>query len=359
MVNRQKKVLIIRNAWGFGGAETYALNLALALRKNGYLPIFVTRVPELIEKCKANDIKFIRGIWYKRQGWGRAYSILEPLITGWYFFVILFYRIDIIHTQGKDDFIFATKAARMLSRKVVWTDHADLKYIMEEHNKESLRRKIIDCANYATKVIAVSNSEKKEILKQYPKFPNLDVIHNGVFLPRSIKPVSKPSKVIIGSTSRLVKAKGIAELIKAFAKAKGSDNCELWLVGDGEEKKDFKRLAQKKGISDRVKFIGYKKDIWPYLEAFDIFVQTSYHEAFSLSLIEAGIAGKAVIATDTGGNPEIINKSNGILVPVKDVEALKEALQLFISDPVLRSKKSKSLQIFAKTNFDFDKIVKE
>ncbi len=359
MNRKQKKVLIIRNAWEFGGAEMYALNLALALRKNGYIPIVVTKVPELLEKCNEAKIKYKKGKWYKKQGWGRAYKVLGPLITAWYLGVIIIYKIDIVHAQGRDDFVFATKAAKMLGKKVVWTDHADLKYIMQPHNKQDLRNTIVELAKYTSKVIAVSNSEKQEILKQYPKFPNLETIYNGVFLPGKIRPVKKPNKTIIGSTNRLVKVKGIAELIEAFSQIKEVDRCELWLIGDGEDKQEFVDLVEKLNIGGKVKFLGYQKEVWGYLGAFDIFVQASYHEAFSLSLIEAAVAGKAVIATSIGGNPEIINNQNGILVPVKDVGALINALSVFVSNPKAREDKSRILKKFAVTNFDFDKLVKE
>jgi len=357
--SKEQKVLIIRNAWEFGGAEMYTLNLAIALRKNGYAPVVVTKVPELLERCRHAKISLKKGIWYKKQGWGRAYKVLGPLITAWYLWIIVISKIDIVHAQGRDDFVFATRAAKMLGKKVVWTDHADLKYIMQPHNKKVLRDSIVQLAQYTAGVIAVSDSEKKEILKQYHKFPNLVTIRNGVFLPATIKSVKKPNKIIIGSTNRLVMAKGIAELIEAFSRISDFDKCELWLVGDGEDKEEFVDLAKKLGVASKVKFLGYKKDIWAYLGAFDIFVQASYHEAFSLSLIEAGVSGKAVIATKVGGNTEIINNQNGILVLIKDVDSLKDALNIFVSNPKVRQDKSRILKKFAVANFDFDKLVKE
>lgn len=358
-MTRPKNVLIIRNAWGFGGAEMYTLNLAKALRSNGYSPTVITRVPELIEKCSKESINHIKGPWYKKQGWGRVYIVLNPVITIWYFFIILFKNIDIIHAQGKDDFIFATQAARLLRKKVVWTDHADLKYIMEPHNKPSLRRKIIKLANYAKVVIAVSHSEEQEIKKRYSHFPNLEVVYNGVFLPKEIKTIKKPKLTIIGSTNRLVKSKGIAELIEGFAKIDNLDKSELWLVGDGEDKQEFIDLVKRVGIYERVKFYGYQEVIWPYLRTFDIYVQPSYHEAFSLSLIEASVLGKKVIATRTGGNPEIINSHTGTLVSIKNSNQITQAINSCLNNPRQSSAKSKKLGEIARKEFDFDKIVKE
>lgn len=358
-MTKQKNVLIIRNAWGFGGAEMYTLNLAKALRKYGYNPIVVTRVPELIEKCSKENIRFIKGLWYMRQGWGKAYFLLNPIITTWYFFVILFNKIDTVHAQGKDDFVFATQAAKLLGKKVVWTDHADLKYIMEPNSNVALRDKILNLARYTRLVVAVSDSERAEILKQSPDFPNLVTIHNGVFLPNNVKPVAKSKKIIIGSTNRLVKAKGIAELINAFAKIEKIDECELWLVGDGEDRQEFNDLAKKNGVEEKVRFLGYQEDIWPYLLSFDIYVQPSYHEAFSLSLIEAAVAGKAIIATRTGGNPEIINNKTGTLVPIKDSKEITRAINNYLKHPKLAAAMASKLQGLATKRFDFDKIVKD
>lgn len=354
-----KRVLIIRNAFkhDFGGAEIYAMNLAVVLHDKGYIPILVTRVPTLLERSKEKNIKTIKGLWYSRQGWGRFYRLFGPILTGWYVVIILINKIDIIHAQSRDDFIFATKAAKLLGKKVVWTDHADLKYIMEKHNAKDLRYKILSLARYASKVIVVSNSEKTEILKRQPNFPNIEVIHNGVLIPNKISKIKKPNKIIIGSTSRLVSAKGISELIEGYSKISNLNKTQLWLIGEGPEKQKFQSLSEKLGVDKNVKFLGYKKTVWPYLKAFDIYVQPTYHEAFSTSLIEASIAGCAVVTTRVGGNTEIINGENGILIPPRNYQAITKAIETLMKDTNLRNIKAKRLRNMAINNYDFAKIV--
>ena len=358
---KMKNVLIIRNAYkyDFGGAEMHALNLSISLKKQGFRPILVTRVPILLERSAENKIETIKGIWYSNQGWGRFYKFFGWFLVLWYLFILKIKHIDVLHAHSRDDFVFATTAAKILKIKTVWTDHADLKYVMEKHNSPDLRGRIVELARYASRVIAVSNSEKSEILERYKFFPNLEVINNGVFLPKTINKIDKPKKIIIGVTNRLVTSKGIGELIEAYSKIKKLYETQLWIVGDGPEKEKFIDLARALRIGENVKFLGYQRDVWRYLYAFDIYIQPTYHEAFSNSLIEASMAGCAVIATETGGNPEIINTKNGILVPVKDSEAITKAIDSYISNPADMKRKSTLLKKYAIKNYNFDKIVKE
>ena len=269
------------------------------------------------------------------------------------------YRADIIHAQGRDDFIFATPAAHFLNKIVVWTDHGDLKYIMVSSAPNNLKKYIIQNAKRTTATIAVSNSEKNEILKSYSNFPKLEVIYNGVMQNMDHSIVQKKSNFVIGATSRLVKSKGIEELIIGFSKIKELANSELWLVGDGEDKDYFKEVVSNLGITSRVKFFGFQKNVWPYLNSMDIFVHPSYHEAFCLSIIEAAMASKPVIATRTGGNPEIVDNSIGRLVPIKDAGAITDAINDLLQKEELRKEMGRNAAILARTKFDFEKIVSE
>jgi glycosyltransferase involved in cell wall biosynthesis len=355
-----RRVLIIRNAFqnDFGGAENYALRLAIELKKVDFVPILVSRVPELLDQAQKNRIKTIKGKWHEAQGWGKIYKIIEPLMIFWYIFIILRYGVDVVHPQGRDDFIFATTAAKLLGKKVVWTDHADLKYILKDSNSTPAV-KIHKMAGYVNAVIAVSESEKKEIIKVDPSFTNLTVVHNGVdSIKNDIKPAKRgKNRIVIGSTARLVDTKGIRELLQAFALLKNSKT-ELWLVGKGQQEEEYRVAAKELGIADRTIFIGHQSNIWPYLKAIDIYVLPTYHEAFSIALLEAGIAGKAVVATNVGGNPEVINKDTGILIPIKDPQQLADALQRYIDNPALRKKKGAALQKLVQKEFNFTDIVK-
>lgn len=362
---KKKRILIIRNAYqkDTGGAEQYALNLAIALKNNGgYEPLLVTKHKKIIDKCKKNGIETIYGIWNESQEWSKLYYFRYLYITLWYLWVIIRKRIDIVHPQSRDDFVFATNAGSLARRKIFWTDHADLKYILDrkKHPNPRMQKWILKSAKRTSKVICVSKNEKELIHKVAPELDKkLIVIYNGVFKPNDISPVTK-SSFVIGSNSRLVPEKGISELLQAFSEIHYAKPIELWLVGGySENLEKYKNEAYKLNIQNRVKFFGYVENPNDYVASMDIFIHPSYNEAFSLAIIEACMLGRPIIASRVGGTPEIIDDSTGILINPKNSDEIKDAINKMIAN----NKKTLEYGIKARKKafdkFDFQKIVDE
>jgi|GEM_PF-2407984 len=339
------KIMIIRNAFrnDFGGAETYAYNLGRELMAQQHKVLVVSKLRPLLEKCRSNGVPAIWGPWDELQGWRRAYYLRNLMATLWYSLQILAHRIDIVNPQGRDDFIFATNAAHLLRKRVVWTDHGDLKYILNRAGGKNSRMQswIIDASRKASAIVCVSQSEKEEIERVAPELTNLVVVHNGVFAPDHISPVARPAgnRLIIGTNARLVKAKGVAELLTGFAHSELTKKDVLWIIGsEGSDRQTYYDMADKLGIRPRVKFWGYVTNPNDYVATMDIFVHASYHEAFSLAIIEAAMLGKPIIATAVGGTPEIIDASCGILIQPRSSKQISDALNALSSDPVLRER---------------------
>lgn len=362
-MNNHPRVLIIRNAYqqDAGGAEQYALNLALALQKAGNSPVLVTKVRKILDKCQRLGVPFVKGRWHASQKWDRWYYLRYPLFVLWYMWVILSRRIDIVHPQSRDDFIFATRAAKLLGKKVIWTDHADLKYVLDalNHYNPRMRSWIINASKYARVITCASESEKKSIQKVAPELSSLEVVHNGVFVPKHVKPAKKTNRAVVGTNARLVPAKGISELIEGFAGVK-NDGVDLWLLGgtSGNRTK-YQALAKKHKVAHRVHIFGYVSNPNDYVAAMDVFVHASYHEAFSLAIIEAAMLARPIIATNVGGTPEIINKGCGILIEPKSAEAVAKALKTLLADKAKRQKLGTAAKARAIAKFDFQKIVEQ
>lgn len=361
-MNRAKKILIIRNAYqqDAGGAEQYALNLSIALKKMGHKPILVTKVKKIHDKCGAEGINVISGPWHNTQKWDRWYYFRYPLFTLWYMWVIVRHRIDVVHPQSRDDFVFATRAAKLLRKQVVWTDHADLKYILDNvnHYNPRMRGWIIRASNYTKAIICASHNEKSEIESVAPELSNLTVIYNGVFVPTSVNPVDKTNQIIIGTNARLVEAKGIGELLDGFAALNRKD-ADLWLLGGASgNRSKYENIAKRLGIYKQLKIWDYVPRPDDVVASMDIFVHASYHEAFSLAIIEAAMLGRPIVATNVGGTPEIIDEACGILIDPKNSSAIANALGVLIKDEGLRLKLGEAVRKKALTHFDFEKIVK-
>lgn len=363
-----KRILVIRNAYDkdMGGAEQYALNLCVALQDEGLKPILMTRVPSLLSKASAEKIQTLRGRWHSTQEWGKHYFIRLPFMVIWYVYVILRYRIDALHPQGRDDFIFASIAGGFLRKPVVWTDHADLKYIMdlENHPFPYLKSWVVFASRFCKAIICVSEAEKAKIEAHAPSTlrKRLVVIHNGVFIPQSVMPIKRvgaeKGSTLIATNARLVPDKGIAELLEGMARLK--KDTFLWIVGgySGNQEK-YSQMAKDLGVAEHVKFIGYVNNPHDYIAVADIFVHASYHEAFSLAVIEAAMLGRPIVATSVGGNSEILGDSRGVLIAPKDVNSIVSAINNLMNNPAEAVRMGREVKEYAHKFYDFKKIVKE
>lgn len=367
-----KRILLIRNAasYDFGGGERFPVHLATQLQDNGYSPMVVSRSPQLLSYAEHQHVPFQRGWWWSQQNWSGKRVALFPLYVGWQFLLFGWYlqliarlRPQVVHLQSKDDFVAGTFAARLLGKRVIWTDHADLKYVFANHTvwcKNPVGKLVYAASKLAHRITLVSQSERELITTAlgHPVGAQYLVIYNGVNDER-ITPVDRPKTgTIICATSRLVTAKGIGELITAFqAIHTGDSDTTLWLVGDGPERQKF--VDQAAG-DDSIVFVGHSNEPLRYVAACDIFVHPSYHEGFSLSLIEAAMLAKPIVACNVGGNPEIINSGqNGLLVAPKSAAELEAALRTLLADASLRQQYATQVRQAFTERFNFTKIVKE
>jgi glycosyltransferase involved in cell wall biosynthesis len=105
-------------------------------------------------------------------------------------------------------------------------------------------------------------------------------------------------------------------------------------VGDGPLRSHLEKLSQELGLASKVIFSGEQRDVGPYLSTFDVFALSSNTEGLSLSICEAMALGKPVVATDVGGNQELVEDGRtGLLVPIGDAQGLAEAIIRLLQDP--------------------------
>ena len=109
------------------------------------------------------------------------------------------------------------------------------------------------------------------------------------------------------------------------------------LAGDGPLLEPSKAQVKELGLEEQVKFIGFRKDIKNLYKGSDLYVNASEHEALSYLIIEAMAAGLPVIATDMGGNRDIVNDEAGCgaLVRYDDPVSMSEAMKRLMEDPGL------------------------
>jgi len=186
------------------------------------------------------------------------------------------------------------------------------------------------------KALVVQTSEAKRIFEKKYKNKNIIVVPNPIRELLLDKNVKKENIII--NTSRLVKGKGIDDLIRIFAKTDTTD-WSLHLLGDGDERSYLETLVRDLNIEDSVKFLGFQRNVDKYLSSASIFAFTSKSEGFPNSLLEAMCAGLACISFNcpTGPSDMIINGANGYLIDVDNHKEFEEKLNKLMSNKDLRS----------------------
>ena len=215
----------------------------------------------------------------------------------------------------------------------------------------SMERLTCLCAN---KVIPEGEGVKRTLIADGITRKPLKVIHNGninginthYFSPEGRQTQREETRRRLGIEAdefafvfigRIVKDKGMDELAEAMNRLlRMNKKCKLMLVGwfereQGsitEEHENFFRN------NDSVSYVGYKKDVRPYLAAADALVFPSYREGFPRVVLEAGAMGLPSIVTDINGcNEIIVEGENGVIIPPRDKNSLYEAMLHFIDNP--------------------------
>lgn len=168
-------------------------------------------------------------------------------------------------------------------------------------------------------------------------------IHNG-FDPKTFNPQTHPVEIPVDGTilftaRRLVEKNGLEYLIKAMPKIVEKYDAHLLIAGDGPHKPQLQRLAETLGLRKNILFIGLvpHQKLPPYIVRSDIAIIPSLMESSSLFLIESMACKKAVVASNVGGIPEVLNRNCGVLVKPMDESALSTALLYLLSNDAVKN----------------------
>ncbi len=169
---------------------------------------------------------------------------------------------------------------------------------------------------------------------------------------------------VVVMAARLLRDKGVFEFVEAarLLRHRGVD-VEMRLIGSPDpgnptsvNKKDLARWAEE-GV---VRLLGYRADIAEQYSASNIVCLPSYREGLPKSLVEAAACGRAVVTTDVPGcRDAIIPDVTGVLVPIKDADALADAIQYLVSDPAIRNRMGRAGRLLAEDGFAIEKIVEQ
>lgn len=209
---------------------------------------------------------------------------------------------------------------------------------------------------------AVSRRTGADLVAQVGHDVDVRVIYNGtlVALFASAK-AREHHRPYISAVGRLTPEKGFHLLIEAFGRS-GVMTHDLLIGGSGPQETELRSLIKRRGLTGRVHLVGRldRGEVASLHAGADVFVLSSLaDEGFPLACVEGMASGRAVVATRSGGVPEVmIDGENGLLVDKGDVQQLATAIGRLCNDPDLRSRLGAAAAATA-TRFDWERLAGE
>ena len=175
-------------------------------------------------------------------------------------------------------------------------------------------------------------------------------------------PFDDPDVVIVGTVGRLQTVKDQVNLVRAVAIARGQGDAgarlRLVIAGDGPQRADVEAEILAAGIGDITWLAGPRSDVPELMRALDVFALPSRAEGISNTILEAMASGLPVVATEVGGNAELVAAGEtGMLVPAQDPQAMAQALLRYTSDAALRQIHSSAGRHRVEAEFSLDGMV--
>ncbi|MBU1863221.1 MAG: glycosyltransferase family 4 protein [Candidatus Omnitrophica bacterium] len=337
------KVLYIITRLDRGGTTDYIIETIASLDRERYQTMLVyghtndpdgqikKRLHEKNIRCFCIDeLQRELNLWKDTIAFLRLYSIIKKE------------KFDIVHTHSSKAGIVGRWAAWIAGTKyIVHTPHGHIFYGYFGTVVTKVFIYIERLTGLITdKIITLTQIGKEDHIRfKIARAEKFIPIYSGIEVSRfrntHVDPLLirkkmhiPPDTPVIGTVSRLTYIKGNAFLIDALSLViQTYPQTLLLVIGDGEERNSLEDKVQQLGLVDNVRFLGFRDDVFELLHALDIFVLASLNEGLGKAILEAMACGKPVIASRTGGVPEVVRDGvTGILVPPGDSESLARTL---------------------------------
>ncbi len=327
------KILFLINHAGKAGTEKYVRNLIEYYHNKRAICLFAYNEGGLLaEQMEEEGIKSFRFDMHHPFDLAAARKLAK---------ICKAEGIDIIHTQYPRENYIAVLARLFGSpAEVVYTCHLTL----IPGPAWTLTNSVI--TRFNKKIIAVCNYSKEILIKAGVNGDKITVIFNGV-VPAEGEPVRSKAirgelgigedTFVITTLARYQEEKGLEFLVNSMAELKRRSKrkfCCL-IVGDGALYEDIKQKIAEEGLGEEVLQLGFRRDTDSILAGSDVFVNSAKsNEALSFAILEGMEHGLPIIATDIGGNPDIVNEKTGvgILVPYNNPEKMADAVIKLMED---------------------------
>jgi len=260
--------------------------------------------------------------------------------------------VDLLHTQctGCEESPVAARLAGV--PRVIGTFHVDSTYDLHGLRSGPSYRVLEHVSNRCLDAaIAVSHATKRDwVARTHVPAGRVVTIPNGIdpehFRRRQSREEARrrfgipADTLVVGGLGRLDEAKGFSDLLDAAALLRPEfPNLVIAIAGDGPLRAELRTKADRLGLGDGVRMLGFRADVQAVLDSLDVFALPSLCEATPYALLEAMATGLPAVGSSVGGVPEVIAPGvTGFLVPPRAPDALATALRPLLADEALRAR---------------------
>ena len=352
-----RKVLYLLNYAGKAGTERYVETLSRYLSRAGLVePYFAYHEGGLlVERLEAMGVP-CRRIAMRRRFDFRAAKELAALCREW--------GIDVIHCHYLREHYTALLAKKYApGLGVVYTNH----FVLANDALTRLTNRWMD--KRQDRMIAVCSKGKEQLIANGWSGDRIQVIFNAVD-PEAWAGGGSTLRGELGlpedrfvmlCASRFAEDKGHKYLVDSVKRLTELTDRPFTLVlaGDGPLLEPVREQVRALGLEDRAVFLGFREDMKNLYKGADLYVNSSRHEALSFLIIEAMAAGLPVIATDMGGNSDIVNDAAGCgaLVAYDDPDSMARAMLRFLEDPAYLAECRENALKTVREKFEIHKMV--
>ncbi|MEX5216050.1 MAG: glycosyltransferase [Nitrospiraceae bacterium] len=325
-------ILHLSSSSGPGGAERIVCALAASLDRTRFRSLIgLFRPGWLKDQCESRGLRtyVFSSDGFMQWKWMRdCYRLIKQE------------RVDVIQAHEFDAIVHGALVARIAGVPMVATIHGK-HYFWEKRRRRWAYRWV---SRYA-KMVAVSEDLKRFVLEQTGMtVGRIQVIYNGVDQAPTADPVQAAQykkdlglagdELVVGVVGNLYPVKGHTYLLDAIPQIlKDCPKTTFLFIGRGELDVPLKTKAKTLGVEEKVRFLGLRQDVPKLLAIMDVFAMPSLSEGLSIALLEAMAAGKPVVVTRVGGNPElVVEGQTGYLVPAGQAPPLAEAILSLLRD---------------------------
>lgn len=351
---------------GFGGAEKQALKLASALRQRGAHVEFIA--PQVFADQALEEV--IDGFSLKRIAYPHIPKLGALILMARFKRYVQdnAARFDAVHVHVTHLMAAAAGFARVENKLPVITkisgfyefeggvlDHGQRFNPVNFLVRQGLKR--------VSHVQTISEQTREKLLESGFTESQIKFVPNGIEVGNT--PVPSPSGQVlkIGYCGRLREVKGVHILLEGIAQfklARPDQDIKLVIAGDGDTFDDLQNQARSLEIDKHIEWLGRIQNTAEFFQSIDIYVQPSFAEGLPNSVMEAMLESRPVLATDVGGNIDLIKDgSTGLLFPVGDAHSLSQQLVRLVEKPDLRLSLARQGREHIVQGYGFDQVVSQ